>query len=169
MIGDRKRVRLARHQHFAERTAADLQPTGLAKMAIDVNGPVDRNQSVFRDHDDFAADRFGSVDDSPRAPVDFGHASGVVIGQPLKVVIEVRQIGERELRLLFSHHDRGRIRNPLAARQALRRDPKRKRTGKARVGLSGRTRCDRECQTPSIRRIRSEVWAWRCIGPLPTG
>ena len=68
----------------------------------------------------------GRIDDTAGALVDFGHACGILYRQALKVVVQVRQVGQRELGLFFANHHRGCVSDPFAARQSRVGAPKRK-------------------------------------------
>lgn len=94
VVGNGKRFGLARDQSFSKRSRSNAQETGLSKNLVDVNGAADRGQPILGYNDDGGADLFRCIDNRSRTSVDFGNTIGVMLGQSLKVIVEVGQIGQ---------------------------------------------------------------------------
>ena len=88
-------------------------------------------QTVLRHNDHFSTNIIGSGDDLSDALINLSDSPGILNRQPLIVVIQMRQVSQRQLRLLLAHHGCSGIGNPLRTRQTCVGPPetkKRKRT-----------------------------------------
>ena len=115
MVGDREGARL-RH---VEDLAAVLEPhadqAGLAQRAIDMDRRRDRRDAVFGEHDHARAVARRIVDEVARDRVDLGEALGdprIVGPEALQVVVEMRQVDERQGRGARAAHMQGGIGDP---------------------------------------------------------
>ena len=100
----------------------------LAQRAVDVHGIGHGRDAVFGHHDHLAAARGRVVDQRAAHGVDLAqvllHARVREIrAEALQVVVEMRQIGERERRIARLHHVQRRLGDPVAGGDVGERAP----------------------------------------------
>ena len=108
MVGEREGHRGAGIQLLAAHLHLHLDQAGLAQGAVDVHGITDRGDAIFGDDDDVLAVTLGGVDQQAADTVDLLEildqpGVGEVRAEPLQVVVEVRQVAERQRRLARLH------------------------------------------------------------------
>ena len=115
MIGQRKRPRLWDIEHLATILGAHRQEPGLSQGSIDVDRHADGRDPVLRQHDHPRPFPLGIGDERASDSIDLLETScsqRIVGPKALQVVIEVRQIDERQGRGSGAPDMQGRIGDP---------------------------------------------------------
>lgn len=97
-----------------------LEESGAAQGAVDVDGAVRAGDAVLGQRDDGTAFRAGVVQERGQCPVQVGGGSQgarIVGAEALEVVVEVREVAERQVGMAGAHEVAGRVDDPLAGDQ----------------------------------------------------
>ena len=138
VIGERERIGCAGIKLIAPKFITHPQPAGLTQRAIDMHRPRDRSDAVLRkrNHMHSAAPR--SIDQLAADFVHLGHVAHngrMRRTEALQVVIQMRQIHQRQCRLMLLQHMQRRLANPARGNNVSRRPPEAKQWKLAEFSL----------------------------------
>ena len=108
------------------------------ERAVHVDGDGHITQPVLREHDDGGARGFVEPDEIERDGRDIAEVSidrRIRDPTPLQVVVEVRQVDQRQRRVVFLVDPPGRVRNPLRRPDGRPRAPELEERERAERGL----------------------------------
>ncbi len=145
---------------FTERPHAGAKEAVLPEHTVEMDGAVDSREAVLADHDDFRVDFVCRIDDSPRRCVDFRDTRRILMVESLKVVVEMWEIAQCELWLLFAHDNRGRIGDPVARCDSGAGAPEREKRKRAEFA-SQVTRCPIQ-HVKRFAAVAAVMWFGRC-------
>ena len=117
VVGDREGARGHRVEVLHAVLGVDLQQAGAAQGAVDVDGPAHAGDAVLGQGDDGAALGAGVVEQRGQGRVQVGgrlEGARVVGAEALEVVVEVREVAERQIGVAGAHDVAGGVDDPLA-------------------------------------------------------
>ena len=117
MIDNGEGLAITWREHLSEGTGTDGEQPILTEDAIDANRPPDGDEPIFRNDERNGSDVLRGIDDRSDTCIHFMNAVDVGCRLALKVIIEVGQIGQSQVRLVASQDESGGIRDPSGGRQ----------------------------------------------------
>ena len=138
VIGDGKNLARAAVHQLEAQLLLDREPPARPKDPVQRDRARHRGDSILRKHHRAHPAPRVEINQSARHPVDRPKILPelwIIWPQPLQVVIEMRQVNERQVRSVPFLNPLGRTRDPLRRRDARPRTPKRRKRKRPEVGL----------------------------------
>ena len=113
---------------FAERSRPHRQQSRLAQRSIEQDGAIHLHMPIFADHPYTRADSARGVEQRSASVIQFAGQTGHIAArgaEALRIVIQVRQIDERQIGPFALQYLGGAARDPLRAGQSRHRTPER--------------------------------------------
>ena len=138
MVADGEGSAVEGIEGFAERSGTDVEKPRLAKLPIDEDGARDVAMPVLADDPNPRAGRFRGVEQGGGGGIEFADEPrhvGARYAEPLGIVVEVRQVHQREVGTLRLENLRRGLADPLRARKAGSGSPKCTKGKRAELGF----------------------------------